>query len=374
MKNRIPSNKEPVLEAPRSQELPDLSRIKVKTPKLIEPNEPVYHKPCLTAYFCTCKINTKGVRKEVGFIIQAINETEALSVFNLRLKKEFSGIRNITFSRIRLMNEDDKEYVNDIEVVTKIVSDESKTESNKDTNNEQNETSKNDLVSSFLAELPEHLRNKNIYRVVFTPGRKPRKRDYDKNFFIVMADTLTEAKTEARAEIESMGLPFKEKFALFQKDTVEEIAKSTRFKKFLDRQKNKSNSTSEDLTTNKPLKLQNLNTLNDDYDGGLYTSNSGYKVETDEVTGQITSITLTGVNIFDQGNFKKYIITPSNSIKKYNPIEISAISPSNALIAVSKVITSVKIFKQIYALVESFTIQDVETKKIGIVPAKLMHK
>lgn len=272
------------------------------------------------------------------------------------------------------MNENDKEYVNDIEVVAKVVSDESKSESNKDTNNEQNKTSKDDLVSSFSTELPEHLRNKNIYRVVFTPGRKPRKRDYDKNFFIVIADTLAEAKIEAKTKVESMGLPFKEKFALFQKDTIEEITKSDKFKDFLSRQKNKPNNTSEDLTTDKLLNLQDLNTLDDDYDGGLYTGNSGYKLETDEDTGQIVSITLTGVNIIDQGNFKKYIITPNNSVKEYSSIEISAISPSNALIALFKIITSVKVFEQIYALVESFTIQDVETKKVSIVPAKLMYK
>ena len=42
--------------------------------------------------------------------------------------------------------------------------------------------------------------------------------------------------------------------------------------------------------------------------------------------------------------------------------------------AIIKRVTSVKVFEQIYALVESFTIQDVETKKVSIVPAKLMRK
>ena len=71
-------------------------------------------KESIKKYFVTFRINVKGDRKDVGFVLEDIDENSALEKARLKVKRDFSGIRSITFANVRVATKDDKDFVNPV--------------------------------------------------------------------------------------------------------------------------------------------------------------------------------------------------------------------------------------------------------------------
>lgn len=67
-------------------------------------------------YLVYGKVNSKGTRYEVTKIIEADNEDIAVSIYKERIKRDFSGIRNITCIKADLFKNGDEEYSKEIEL------------------------------------------------------------------------------------------------------------------------------------------------------------------------------------------------------------------------------------------------------------------
>lgn len=71
-------------------------------------------KESIKKYFVTFRINVKGDRKDVGFVLEDTNENSVLEKARLKVKKDFSGVRSITFAKVRLATKEDKDFVNPV--------------------------------------------------------------------------------------------------------------------------------------------------------------------------------------------------------------------------------------------------------------------
>lgn len=166
-------------------------------------------------------INSNGDRYEVGFNIKAPNDTLAIEYAKQRANKEFDKVRSIVKFKLEKVIEPKKEYKNLITESSRMTLEDSTIDSNITNNNEDNN------FIDIIKDIPSILLDKEIFKVVFTPGRKPRKRDYDKTFFIVDASTVEQARKMAKSEVESLGVPYKDKWANFYqmklKDFLKEI-------------------------------------------------------------------------------------------------------------------------------------------------------
>ena len=112
-------------------------------------------KESIKKYFVTFRINVKGDRKDVGFVLEDTDENSALEKARLKVKRDFSGVRSITFANVRVATKDDKDFVNPV-IENKPISVEKKDEKPKEI--------------SPLQKLFDTLDgNEIVYKVVFTP-------------------------------------------------------------------------------------------------------------------------------------------------------------------------------------------------------------
>ena len=172
-------------------------------------------KESIKKYFVTFRINVKGERKDVGVIISDTDEESALENAKIKIKRDFSGIRSFTFPNVRIATKNDKNFVKP--VVENIPKSD---KSSNDIDLEKVDTFSLDKLYSSLDE------NEPVYKVIYTPGRKPRLRDYDKSFILVQADDLNNAWEKAESIFDSMGLGFKKSWCVILEGTLKSFKSS----------------------------------------------------------------------------------------------------------------------------------------------------
>lgn len=258
-------------------------------------------------YFIEANVNIKGQRKKIGRIIKAINEDKALLEYDKTVKKEYSGVRNITNKNIRLSTESDIEYsttlLEETEEVIKnntisktIVKEQEKVEEDLD-----------DLDDTDLFEAAKHL-DKTIkaWKIVYTPGRKPRKRDLD-DYIYALGNSLEDAKHFIANRIEIDVNMIKDKWMIASPIQISDIIKEDkRFRQFLKDNINllgiehKTISGKEFVDNHseveKCLQFEGL-------DISFRDDNSNY----------IEKVNLKGVSIFQKEKLKWFIAKPDNT-------------------------------------------------------------
>lgn len=347
-----------------------IEKPKVERPKKEKKIKPQPVKIEMKDWFVTFKVNVKGDKKEVGYLIKAHTESKALDQANIRAKREFSGLRSMTYCRVRLATEEDKEYLNDIiEEAKKVVVPETPVEEPKDDSQA--------IIDKLLDGVSEELRSKSIWRVVFTPGRKPRKRDHDKSFFVVHADSLEEAKAEAKRQVQDeLGLPYKDKWANIFQDSLDNILNSKSFKEYAGEVK--------DLMDKKDILGDNINihkiqlptppeVEEDEEKDGPFLKGTGIEVAFTD-NKYIKAVKPGGLNIFEMQNLKTYKINPVSPNREYPTVEVLAPSPANALLFFSY---AVRVYDRPYPLykdLKSMGIINPDTGRYTAVEAEIIYK
>ena len=276
-------------------------------------------------YYCTFKLNVKGEKKELAYIIEADNIDETQKLAQLRTKKEFTGIRSFTCFKSRTANEDDKEYIRNIEETSNV----SITESNKITNIDKESLSQDELeVQNMLEDLPEDLKNTQMWKVVYTPGKKPRKKDYDKHYFVVFGDTREEALAMAKVQLDDMNIKFKEKWAVLFPINAKDIANSKLYKEFKESRPDLVMDLSNTAKTNNDIRA----TVKEKANFNIFLDFKDVRIELDK-DGNISGLDVLGVNIITKGTFTKFILTPIISLidKQLQPITVYAPDLYNAV-------------------------------------------
>lgn len=324
----------------------------------------------MKTWFATFKINVKGDRKEVGYLLKAHTESKAAEQANIRAKREFSGLRSMTHLNVRLATEEDKEYLNDIvEEKKQVVVTE--------TPAPESENTSKAIIDKLLDGVSEDLKNKSIWRVVFTPGRKPRKRDHDKSFFVVHADSLEEAKAEAKRQVQDeLGLPYKDKWTNIFQDTLENILNSKSFKEYAGEVK--------DLMDKKDILGDTVNihkiqlptppeVEEDEEKDGPFLKGTGIEVAFTD-NKYIKAVKPGGLNIFEMQNLKTYKVNPVSPSREYPTVDVLAPSPANALLFFSY---AVRVYDRPYPLykdLKSVGIINPDTGKYVAVEAEIIYK
>ena len=276
-------------------------------------------------YLVEFTVNAGGDRKEVGYLMRGTTIEEAIENAKKRAKSEFTSVRSIVKVTARESQEKDKEYINDIISNTTTHSETSLEETNI-TNSIENKST----VEKLVEHMSDEVKQKKVWRVVFTPGRKPRKRDHDTNFFVVEADSLNEAKSEAKRQIEELGVKFKDKWSIILPDTVENISKAKIFKK-IDEQEEKDMEPKPIIAESPTLDLNmGKNFDGDAINADLFRNFDKVGVEVDD-DGYIRRIHMAGLTIFDQEKVKTYMLKPIDPKNKYPQIKVETMSAANAM-------------------------------------------
>lgn len=169
-------------------------------------------KESIKKYFVTFRVNIKGERKDVGVVISDVDEESALENAKIKIKRDFSGIRSFTFPNVRIATKNDKNFMEPVvENIPK--SDATSVPTEK-------ETFSLDKLYNSLKD------DEKVYKVIFTPGRKPRMRDYDKSFILIQADDLDSAWEKAESIFDSMGLGFKKSWCVILEGTLKSFKSS----------------------------------------------------------------------------------------------------------------------------------------------------
>ena len=324
---------EPEIVAPRSQEPQGFKVTQMSgKSKTIKKEERTKYK-----YFCTFKLNVKGDKKEIGYIIEAENIDKVNELALLRAKKEFTGIRSFTNRKVRTLEDTDKEFIIDSVEDVKSNSKTLSTDTNKIIQQQLEKDS--NLVNleefeRFLNRIREE-GDTQIWKVVYTPGRKPRKRDQDSHYFIVVAKTLSEAKEEAKKIITDAGAPYKDKWANYSLVDANDILSSSLYKQYEKQRQNKDVSEAVHKIETIENIQDKLKSMRNSYHEQLqlFVKMSGLNVSYDDNTGYMTYIKPIGVNIMTLGTFKEFIVIPkiTKVIKNLPPTKVLAPDRGNAV-------------------------------------------
>lgn len=149
-----------------------------------------------------------------------------------------------------------------------------------------------------------------VWRVVYTPFRKPRKKDYSTRFIVVEGKTLDEARKNAKIEFERLEIPFKEKWSKFYKENMKDIMKDVK--------KRVDGSELQDIA-------EFINTLKADHPKIIVKPKEEHKesltkiIDGNSLNGLqldidvneedfITNISPNNINIFDMENYNTYFV------------------------------------------------------------------
>ena len=250
---------------------------------------------------------------------------EAIENAKKRAKQEFPSVRSIVKVICKESKKEDKEYINDLSESTRTTSETISEETNK-VNHIENKTFAEQLVDK----MSDEIKQKKVWRVVFTPGRKPRKRDYDTNFFVVEANSINEAREEAKRQLAELDVKFKDKWSLIVPDTIENVAKSKAFKNF--EENNHERAQQAQIEVIEPVFTPVVGKSFDasNIDKNLFKNFKQVGIKTDGKK-HIIEIYMNGVNIFDRQNFKTYYLKPTDTKNKYPQIKVETVSAANAI-------------------------------------------
>jgi len=302
----------------------------------------VVETPKKSKYYATFRVNAKGIKYNVAYIVEELNEKKALSLVDKRAKKDFPGMRSLTFLKIRLSEDNDKEFIEEINDVKPIVS--VPKEKPKDNKEELDE-----FIKSFTGILDNT--NFKIYKVVFTPGRKPRKRDLNDGM-LVPAKSKQAALDIVKGDLKNQGATeLKDKYFNVISLSTQEVLNSKEFKSFLENRK---------TIDPKLLKIEDSKPeLSEKINMSEVTPFGKFKNIVVNMKGLfVESVNLVGVTIFDKAKVHKYKITP----KDLEPTIVEAFDIPSAIV------TFILVKKQlsdngnkIYSNVDVISVLDIDT-------------
>lgn len=285
------TKEEPLIQAPSKKKesvkpVQLVAQMPSKKKKIVAKIQTVLYK-----YFIEMTINTAGNRKEIGYIVEADSLDTAENLAKTRAVKEFANIRNIVKIKGKTL-EFEEEYVKDLTEdlpeVTRINSEESSSTDNKITNPN---------VRDLLDNVSDDLKELTAWKVVFTPGRKPRKRDLDDFFVVLGASSETEARDQAKAKLAAKGIKAKDKWMNVIKTTTGELAKNHVTDDMLTKAEAAYNKAAETADTN-------LKFIDDEFSKpDIYRS---YEVKNEQINENHVKITIEPKNIviFERQSYK----------------------------------------------------------------------
>lgn len=324
-------------EAPKFEDLPketqkeiignpdDWDKINLEKPKR-ERKKKVKQQPIkvekapLIKYFVEFKVNVKGTRKEVGYIIATDNEKNINKMTTLRALDEFVNFRTLNCLTYRELQEGDIEYVRDIVDAPRTSPEPILEETNIDT--------REDMINKIINNVPDKLKLMKFWKIVITPGRRPRPRDYDKFYVLEAADTSEEAKSIVKSKFMKDGYEVKDKNMILFPIQLEDVIKSNKFRSFLNQLDD------DDLKVFDIVDM--LEHRNDEDDRELVSKTPIAKPDMDKFEtfsaeidkeGFITKVYPNASNILEQNtlqNYTKFYITPINTSIKYKTVEVLA--------------------------------------------------
>lgn len=259
-----------------------------------------------TKYLIEAIVNIKGQRKEIGYIIESDNIKKASTEFNKRLKKEYSGIRNITNKKITLAKEDSVEYDN-IKIENIARDPEIKSEATEIKNNKIILDNVKELVRNDLNDINI---NTKIWKVVITPGRRPRQRDFNSNYVYALGDTELDAKKFCCDRLGISLNELKDKWIKMYQCSINNIIENdSKFIEFCAKEINSNNITE---LFNNPID-NFANSLDNDSSsyGELFSNFKNFSINYNK-DGYIVNVDLKGVSIIDIPKLKKFKVKLDN--------------------------------------------------------------
>lgn len=254
-------------------------------------------------YFVEATINVKGQRKEVGYIIETDDEKKVYSEFNKALKKDFSGIRNITGKKYKEATDEDIPYDRvKIETISN-----SSTTNLEALNNSSDKTTLDELKESIRSDLDKISVNvpDNIWKVVITPGRRPRQRDFNSNYVYAIGNNEKEVKQFCCDRLGMSTNELKDKWIKMYPCSFDNIIKNdSRFIDFCAKEIQSNNDIKESL-------LKSVKDVEEDFNencstyGQLFNNFKNFNVNYD-INHNIISVNLEGVSILDVQKLKKF--------------------------------------------------------------------
>lgn len=282
LQRSVPNYKEPEIEAPQLEE------------------------SLLNKYLVEAVVNVKGQRREIGYIIEANNIEKASLKFDKELKKEYSGIRNITGKKISNAKENDIPYnrskTENISREPTIKFGTSKNESNEIILDDVKKLIKDDLINSKIPT--------KIWKVVITPGRRPRQRDFNSNYVYALGDTELDAKKFCCDRLGISIDELKDKWIKMYQCTIDNIIENdNRFIEFCAKEINSNNITE---LFNNPID-DFTNSLDNDSSsyGELFSNFKNFSINYNK-DGYIVKVNLGGVSIIDIPKLKKFKVKLDN--------------------------------------------------------------
>ena len=164
--------------------------------------------------------------------------------------------------------------------------------------------------------------NIKIYKVVFTPGRKPRKRDLSEGM-LVPAKSKQAALNIIKGEFMNQGITdLKDKYFNVISMSTQEVLNSKEFKTFIANKKDKLDSRLLEVEESKPEPSSTRVSISE------ITSLNKFKNINVTMNGLfIDTIDLVGVNIFDMAKINTFKITP----KGLEPTTVKAFDITGAV-------------------------------------------
>lgn len=301
--------------------IPNLEK-PIRTRKKKTKSKPeVKEKPPKIKYFVEFKINVKGDRKEVGYIIETEDEKLITKLTTTRALNEYVNFRTLNCLSYRVWQEGDEEYSKDITETPRTSSEVLSEESNIDNKEE-------DIRIKLLKNMPNYIKNTKFWKIAVTPGRRPRQRDFEKYSVVEMANSAEEAKERVRKNLGLAGNELKDKNMAVIPISVEDLVMSDRFKTFLDKfDKNELDGLSlsdildlPDEPKEKPNSEKERLTPTDE------DTLSKYSAEIDK-NGFITKVYPVIDNVLEQSvaqDYIKFYITPIRTSIMYRTTEVMA--------------------------------------------------
>ena len=162
------------------------------------------------------KVNSKGTRYEVTKIIDADTEDIASSIYKERIKKEFSGVRNITCIKATEFRDTDTETIKEIELpkAAEPKVEEGLIELNINGETIQKPKDLNNMefnyIVSYLISLKKH--SLNLYTCYYTDKKKINNSYRKNNLLCYISFNELDAYSDIEKEVKSNGIPYKEKY------------------------------------------------------------------------------------------------------------------------------------------------------------------
>lgn len=297
-------------------------------------------KPNLTKYFVEFKINVGGLRKECGLIIESASNKDLSTLAYQRMSKQFSNLRSLNCLKFKLY-ENEEEYINDLEQTSVKVETPKKTVETTEDNELLN------LFNDTINSLPDEIKNKKCWRVIVTPGRRPRPRDKSKRGLITIKNSEEECIKFVKEQFAQDGITLKDKEIMTVETTIYNAIISER-ERFL----NSDIAELNDFISymKEAVMLLDLKNANDeDLKPKSFSENEKQKLaeETDKALEEIRNLEYK-MSVNEDGFIEEIIPVPKTLIEQLNvnkfkeflirPIETAKSYPSTKVLSINMIL------------------------------------